>query len=92
MPQITDKRELARLQRSNNPSNEPTGHYTGRCAKCGSKDLWSDCTAYGCRCCGAIYMTGDMVAIVPNGTTHNAPNTPFFGYRPIKQEPYEDDE
>jgi hypothetical protein len=37
-----------------NPNNEPTGHYTGRCHKCGSKDLWDDNLAYGCNSCGAF--------------------------------------
>ena len=40
---------------SNNPNNEPTGHHTGRCGKCGSRDLWDDETFYGCRTCGATF-------------------------------------
>lgn len=39
---------------SRNPENEPTGHYTGRCRKCGSKNLWDDNLAYGCNDCGAF--------------------------------------
>jgi uncharacterized protein (DUF983 family) len=38
-----------------NPNNEPTGHYTGRCARCGSSNLWDDNLAYGCNNCGAFY-------------------------------------
>jgi len=50
--------ELRYLQQRYKPNNEPTGHYTGRCARCGSADLWDDCTAYGCNTCKAIYFTG----------------------------------
>lgn len=57
---ITDKDELARLMRQNNPEGEQVGHYTGRCMNCGSKDLWDDFSAYGCNCCGALFMVGDM--------------------------------
>ena len=38
-----------------NPKNEPTGHFTGRCARCGSNDLWDDNLHYGCNNCGAFY-------------------------------------
>lgn len=38
-----------------NPRNEPTGHFTGRCGRCGAKDLWDDNSAYGCNNCGAVY-------------------------------------
>lgn len=38
-----------------NPNNAPVGPYTGRCARCGSNDLWDDCSAYGCNNCGAVY-------------------------------------
>lgn len=34
-------------QNQTNPNNEPTGHFTGRCAKCGSNDLWDDNLHYG---------------------------------------------
>lgn len=40
----------------NNPRNEPTGHFTGRCSKCGSTDLWDDNLHYGCNACGAILL------------------------------------
>lgn len=46
--------ELEAMRRKNNPNNEPTGRFTGRCSKCGSKDLWDDNLAYGCNCCGAF--------------------------------------
>jgi hypothetical protein len=52
---ITDEDELARLRQLHNPENKPTGHFTGRCMKCGSTDLWDDASAYGCNCCGALY-------------------------------------
>lgn len=42
--------------RQNNPNNEPTGHYTGRCSKCGSSNLWTDNLHYGCNSCGAFLM------------------------------------
>lgn len=38
-----------------NPNNEPTGHFTGRCGKCGSNDLWDDNLHYGCNNCGAFF-------------------------------------
>lgn len=47
--------ELQAKQRRNNPTGESKGHFTGRCARCGSKDLWDDNLAYGCNDCGAIY-------------------------------------
>jgi len=46
---------LKELNRINNPDNKPTGHFTGRCGNCGSKDLWDDNSAYGCRCCKAVF-------------------------------------
>ena len=59
--------EQTELQRNNNPKNEPVGHFTGRCMKCHSRDLWDDATAYGCNCCDALYLTGDMLPrIIPN--------------------------
>jgi len=66
---ITDEAELARLRRMNNPNNEPTGHYTGRCGKCGSNNLWDDATAYGCNCCEAFFMVGDMPPILVKNTS-----------------------
>lgn len=50
--------EREQLRRQENPQDERTGHYTGRCAQCGSTNLWDDCTAYGCNACGAIFMVG----------------------------------
>lgn len=49
-----DAEQLARLRRQNNPQDEPTGPYTGRCQHCGSNDLWDDNLAYGCNVCHAI--------------------------------------
>jgi hypothetical protein len=46
--------ELQRMRRLNNPRNEPVGHHTGRCAHCGSSNLWDDNLAYGCSSCGAM--------------------------------------
>ncbi len=43
-----------------NPNKERTGHFTGRCGTCGSKHLWDDASAYGCKCCDAIYMTENI--------------------------------
>ena len=58
--EITDPKRLVALRRNNNPKNEPIGHYTGRCGKCASKDLWDDYSFYGCNCCGAMFAVGDM--------------------------------
>lgn len=41
-------------QRENNPDAEPMSHFTGRCKKCGSDDLWDDNAHYGCNKCGAF--------------------------------------
>ena len=46
--------DLNRLRKQNNPRNEPVGNHTGRCAHCGSNDLWDDNLAYGCNSCGAL--------------------------------------
>lgn len=46
------------LKKKNNPRNEPTGIFTGRCKRCGSKDLWDDNLTYGCNTCDAIYFPG----------------------------------
>jgi len=51
---ITDKKILEILMRKNNPYGERVGDYTGRCKKCGSKNLWDDNLSYGCRDCGYI--------------------------------------
>ena len=55
-PKYSEK-ELKELRAINNPKNEPTGHFTGRCKYCGSKDLWDDNLAYGCNCCKALLGT-----------------------------------
>jgi uncharacterized protein (DUF983 family) len=57
---VTNEEELARMREENNPNNEPTGHYTGRCHRCGSNDLWDDYLAYGCNSCGALLNGGDV--------------------------------
>jgi hypothetical protein len=49
-----DDAALERLRRANNPEGQPVGHHTGRCAHCGSGDLWDDNLAYGCNACGAM--------------------------------------
>ncbi len=46
--------ELDRLRQRNNPQGEAVGAFTGRCAHCGSNDLWDDNLAYGCNKCGAL--------------------------------------
>lgn len=67
---ITDRVELARLMALHNPKGEPVGDFTGRCLRCGSKDLWDDApAAYGCNCCGAIFMTSDVAPHVIDNTT-----------------------
>jgi hypothetical protein len=43
-------------QRKNNPNAEPMGHFTGRCKRCGSNDLWDDNAHYGCKTCGAFLL------------------------------------
>jgi hypothetical protein len=54
-PQLpNDERDLNALRLKNNPKDEPVGHFTGRCAHCGSNDLWDDNLAYGCNGCGAM--------------------------------------
>lgn len=40
----------------NNPDAKPCGHFTGRCSKCGSSNLWDDNGHYGCNACGAFLM------------------------------------
>jgi hypothetical protein len=50
----SDPKDLAALRAKNNPNAEPVGHHTGRCAHCGSNNLWDDNLAYGCKSCGAL--------------------------------------
>jgi hypothetical protein len=52
---ITRRQYPNRPASETNPRNEPTGHFTGRCAKCGSNDLWDDNLWYGCNNCGQWY-------------------------------------
>lgn len=42
------------MKKIHNPRGEPVGHFTGRCKKCGSKDLWDDNLTYGCNKCDYI--------------------------------------
>ena len=51
-PKTTNYEEMKRV---NNPEGKPTGHFTGRCMRCGSNDLWDDNSAYGCNKCGAFW-------------------------------------
>lgn len=54
-PELPDNpRDLQKLRQRNNPNNQPVGDFTGRCAHCGSDDLWDDNLAYGCNCCKAL--------------------------------------
>jgi hypothetical protein len=53
-PQVSRGDALDRTRRDNNPKRERVGAFTGRCAHCGSTDLWDDNLAYGCNKCGAI--------------------------------------
>ncbi len=57
---IIDEAELVQLMAMNNPDGEPVGRYTGHCSRCGSRDLWDEVTAYGCRNCGGFYITRDF--------------------------------
>lgn len=52
--------DLAAERAKNNPGNEPTGHFTGRCKHCGSRDLWDDNLAYGCNACGSLLNTNEV--------------------------------
>ena len=61
---MTDE-EAAAAQRLNNPTGKPTGHFTGRCGRCGSDDLWDDNVAYGCNHCGGIW-NGIEPRVIPN--------------------------
>lgn len=54
-PKLPESRaDLDALRRRNNPQGQPVGHHTGRCAHCGSSNLWDDNLAYGCNDCGAM--------------------------------------
>ena len=59
-----DEGQLEELRKRNNPRNEPTGPWTGRCKHCGSTDLWDDATAYGCNCCDALFVTGSPAGLL----------------------------
>ena len=53
LQKYVDKEIRSDEMRKNNPRNEPTGHFTGRCSRCGSNNLWDDNLHYGCNSCGA---------------------------------------
>jgi hypothetical protein len=57
--------DYTHMMKVNNPAGQPVGDHTGRCGLCGSKDLWDDCTAYGCNYCGALFCFGDGNLLVP---------------------------
>ncbi len=65
-PSIDDQAAQG-LRQLNNPKDEPTGHFTGRCMRCGSQDLWDDNTAYGCNCCGGFWC-GIEPRLVPDSS------------------------
>lgn len=71
MPLLTDE-EAKALRPHHNPQGKPTGHFTGRCSRCGSDDLWDDNLAYGCNRCGAFW-TGIQPRLVPNHPSHHTP-------------------
>ncbi len=54
LPTRKTEAELVVMRQRNNPTNAPVGHHTGRCAYCGSSNLWDDNLAYGCSDCGAL--------------------------------------
>lgn len=53
-PKPISEGRLDEMRRANNRDGKPVGPFTGRCAHCGSKNLWDDNLAYGCDDCGAI--------------------------------------
>jgi hypothetical protein len=53
-PKVQSGPELEVMRQRNNPNGDRVGHFTGRCAHCGSTNLWDDNLAYGCNSCGAI--------------------------------------
>lgn len=61
---MTDAQAEA-MRATNNPTGEPTGHFTGRCGRCASTALWDDNSAYGCNTCGEFW-TGIEPRLVPN--------------------------
>ena len=69
MTLLLDNLQAEAMRSSNNPQGEPTGHFTGRCIRCGSKDLWDDNLAYGCNSCGGFWC-GIEPRLVPNHSPH----------------------
>lgn len=72
MNQLLDNAQAEALRTSNNPDGKPTGHFTGRCMRCGSQDLWDDNLACGCNCCGGFWC-GIEPQLVPNHPSHQNP-------------------
>lgn len=72
MTSLLNSAQAEALRPITNPKNEPTGHFTGRCMRCGSSDLWDDNTAYGCNRCGGFWC-GIEPRLVPNHSTHSTP-------------------
>lgn len=56
-PDPLAEEKLAALREKNNPNNEPSGPFTGRCQFCGSRRLWAHTPDYGCITCGAFLGT-----------------------------------
>lgn len=63
-----DQRYFVEMRLINNPDNDPIGHYTGRCGRCGSKRLWEEKGWYGCNDCGAAWAT-DLLPNLPDRIT-----------------------
>lgn len=43
-------------ERKDETHNGIVGHYTGRCGKCGSSNLWDDNLSYGCNDYGRVWL------------------------------------
>lgn len=64
---IQNQDVLDYLKSVNNPDNNAAGHFTGRCGRCHSTNLWSDYMHYGCNTCGDTPDTSRLdPMIVPN--------------------------
>lgn len=78
---IKNEQKLAELRAKNNPHNEKTGPFTGRCEHCGSSDLWETPYGYGCTCCGTLLHQGDLLPVLAFGET--AIDKSGYAYTPI---------
>lgn len=66
---MTDVALLAEYRALHNPTNEPTGVYTGRCQYCGSTSQAWDTNWLQCNCCGEFVNTANLPPRrVENGT------------------------